>query len=39
MKLAFLVWMFENDEYPTLRTYVPNGAYHYIQIVYSEIDE
>jgi hypothetical protein len=39
MKLGFLVWMFEDDEYPTLRPYVPNDAYHYIQIVYCEVEE
>jgi hypothetical protein len=39
MKIAFLVWDSECDEYPTLRTSVPCGAYYWVRIVYCEVDE
>jgi hypothetical protein len=42
MRIAYLVWVYESDEFPILcstRHYIPCGSYRYVQIVYSEIDE
>jgi hypothetical protein len=39
MKIGYLVWTYEEDEFPTLRSYPPSWCHRYMQIVYAEIEE